>query len=226
MDDWTKWWLDTGRDELADLLLQEWDILGVEAFEDEAKGSTATKPSRSPHCSAEASIRRPQRTDWRSSRLIFASVPMSREIDVLLNPPLRGTRPPKVRRIAMSEGMIRLYDLRAQKDLIAAMQRTSPTREDIWLAPHPLVASSEWSDAVERGELPRHEIAGVIMPEWWGSMADWSEFELQDSRGDLTTWTREGGARRYAPGLDVRIVYVEHPWKHPERFGEKSQLVV
>lgn len=38
MDDWTKWWLENGRDELADLLLQEWDILGVEVFEDEAKG--------------------------------------------------------------------------------------------------------------------------------------------------------------------------------------------
>lgn len=126
----------------------------------------------------------------------------------------------------MSEGTIQLYDLSAQTELIVAMQKTSLTREDIGLAANPLVASPEWWEAVERGELPRHEVIGVVTREWWGSMADWPEFEVSDGDGRLTTWTREGDARRYAPGLDVRVVYVEHQWKNPSKFGEKHQLVV
>ncbi len=40
--------------------------------------------------------------------------------------------------------MTQLYDLRAQADLIAKMQETSLTRQDIGLAPDPLVGSPEW----------------------------------------------------------------------------------
>jgi hypothetical protein len=35
---WSEWWDATGRDELADLLLREWDVIGVTPFEDEARG--------------------------------------------------------------------------------------------------------------------------------------------------------------------------------------------
>jgi hypothetical protein len=38
MDDWMKWWDEKGRHELADLLLREWDVLGVEVFEEQAEG--------------------------------------------------------------------------------------------------------------------------------------------------------------------------------------------
>jgi hypothetical protein len=38
MDDWTRWWDETGRSEVADLLLRDWNVLGVEIFEEEAKG--------------------------------------------------------------------------------------------------------------------------------------------------------------------------------------------
>ena len=38
MDGWRRWWEDTGRSEVADLLLRDWDVLGVEVFEEEAKG--------------------------------------------------------------------------------------------------------------------------------------------------------------------------------------------
>jgi hypothetical protein len=38
MDSWANWWDKTGRDEAADRLLRDWDILGVEIFEEQAKG--------------------------------------------------------------------------------------------------------------------------------------------------------------------------------------------
>ncbi len=58
-------------------------------------------------------------------------------------------------------------------------------------------------------------------------MADWPEFELRQDSGALTTWTREGDARRFAPELRARVVYVEHPWKNPTPHrGEMSKLVL
>jgi hypothetical protein len=122
--------------------------------------------------------------------------------------------------------MLQLYDLAAQTKLIAQMQETSLTREDIGLAADPLVASPEWWDAIERGALRRHDITGVITGEWWGSMADWPEFELRDGEGRLTTWTREGDARRFAPGLEARVVFVEHPWKNPTPSRQMSRVVL
>lgn len=35
---WSEWWDATGRDELAGLLLREWDVIGVTPFETEARG--------------------------------------------------------------------------------------------------------------------------------------------------------------------------------------------
>jgi hypothetical protein len=41
MDGWTRWWDETGRHEVADLLLCEWDVLGVEIFEEQAQGESS-----------------------------------------------------------------------------------------------------------------------------------------------------------------------------------------
>jgi hypothetical protein len=88
------------------------------------------------------------------------------------------------------------------------------------------VGSPKWWEAIERGDLRRYDLAGEITREWWGSMADWPEFELRDAEGALTTWTREGDARRFVPGTKARVLYVEHPWKKPGPFGPMSQLVL
>jgi hypothetical protein len=57
-------------------------------------------------------------------------------------------------------------------------------------------------------------------------VADWPEFELTDERGGVTTWTREGDSRRYAPGVGIRLTYVEHPWKPVLGRDEPCQVVL
>jgi hypothetical protein len=123
--------------------------------------------------------------------------------------------------------MFRLYDFRDQEQKIAAIQRTSLTHETLGLAPVPLVASDDWWAQIASGAIPTGRVDGVITRVYWASMADWPEFERQDARGQLSSWTREGDARRFVEGLTFRLEYVEHPWKHP-RGGEPgvSRLVL
>lgn len=106
---------------------------------------------------------------------------------------------------AMEAAMIRLYDLRDQDDLITAMQETSLGDTDLGLAPEPLVGSELWWEQVDTPVLPRTRLEGQIVKVLWGSMADYPEFELRDSSGDLSTWTREGDTRRYVEGLSARV---------------------
>jgi hypothetical protein len=126
--------------------------------------------------------------------------------------------------------MLQLYDFGAQADLIKQMQETSLLRDDMGLAPDPLVGSGEWRAAIERGDLRRCDLSGVIARDRWGSMSDWPKFELRGGDGNLTTWTREGDARRFVAGLDARLVYVEHPWKPSTRLehipGDMSKVVL
>jgi hypothetical protein len=113
----------------------------------------------------------------------------------------------------MEGRVVQLYDFSVQAIRIRQMQETSLTSVDMGLAPVPLVGSAPWWEAIERGDLARYDLTGEITREWWGSMADWPEFELRDNAGNVTTWTREGDVRRFVPGVPGRLVYVEHPWK-------------
>jgi hypothetical protein len=123
--------------------------------------------------------------------------------------------------------LIRIYDLRDQHELIAQMQETSLTRDDLGLAANPLVGSDEWWSIVEAGGLGHRIIEGEVTRSYWGGMADWPEFELTDDAGDRTTWTREGDARRYVEGLRARVEFVEHPWENPDAMlGETSRVKV
>lgn len=123
--------------------------------------------------------------------------------------------------------MVRLYDIRCQPELTAQMQEVSLTRDDVGLAPDPLVASSAWWQAIESGELQRGCLDGTITSVSWGSMADWPEFEMRDSEGNVSTWTREGDLRRFVEGLRVRVEFVEHPWKHADHvLGTHSRVVL
>jgi hypothetical protein len=122
--------------------------------------------------------------------------------------------------------MVRLYDFRDQTEKIAAMQRTSLTHETMGLAPAPLVASDDWWAEIDSGAIPPVRLDGVVTRVYWGSMADWPEFELRDARGELSSWTREGDARRFVEGLTFRLEYVEHPWKHPRPGEPRMRRVV
>jgi hypothetical protein len=128
----------------------------------------------------------------------------------------------------MQRPMVRLYDLRDQADLIAAMQRTSLEDSDMGLAPDPLVGSDGWWAQVGTPDRPLHRIVGTVTRAYWGSMADWPEFEVSDPDGVLSTWTAEGDRRRLVPGLHARVEYVEHPRKPGSRhdFEESDSRVV
>ena len=127
----------------------------------------------------------------------------------------------------MKNPNVQLYYFASQRDLIDQMQETSLAREDLGLAPEPLVASAAWWDALERGELRGGCVDGAITNVWWGSMADWPEVEIRDANGHLSTWTREGDPRRYAKGLGARVTFVEHPWKHEAHgLGPHARLVL
>ena len=129
----------------------------------------------------------------------------------------------------MQRPIVRLYDLRDQADLMAAMRQTSLEDSDIGLAPDPLVGSGEWWAQVGTDDRPLYRIDGTVTRAYWASMADWPEFELTDSEGALTTWTAEGDRRRLVPGLRARVEYVEHPWKAGSRNdfdGDASRVVI
>jgi hypothetical protein len=129
--------------------------------------------------------------------------------------------------VAEVRPMVRLYDFRCQQERIAQMQEASLSHDDMGLAPDPLVASPAWWQAIERGELRRKRLDGAITKVRWGSMADWPEFEMRDSGGNVSTWTREGDLRRFVEGLRVRVEFVEHPWKHADHsLGTHSRVVL
>jgi hypothetical protein len=125
--------------------------------------------------------------------------------------------------------LIRIYDLREDRQRIEHMQGASINRPDMGLALEPaLVASDEWWSMVKEGILPETVIDGMIRRVYWASMGDWPEFEVQASDGARSTWTREGDISRYVEGLSVRLGFVLHPWKKPLinfKMGTDSSLV-
>jgi len=122
--------------------------------------------------------------------------------------------------------MIHLYNFRDQHEKIAAMQRTSLTG-DGGLEPDPLVGSDDWWGRIADGSMPVVRLDGTITRVYWGSMADWPEFELRDTSGEISSRTREGDARHYVEGLSVRVDYVEHRRKPSSHgLGTHSRVVL
>ena len=100
-----------------------------------------------------------------------------------------------------------VYDLRTDHRRIEAAKN---------IAPDPAVfGSEEWWSALGSAALPLHRIEGRLARVYWGSMGDWPEFELVDSSGALTTWTRMGDVSRYVEGLNAAVEYVMVSLKDP-----------
>ncbi len=120
----------------------------------------------------------------------------------------------------MSEKLGRVYDLKADPERLAAMQRATLERSDIGLSASPAVVGTPgWWDALRGGGLPDVTVEGTVARVFWGSMRDWPMFELLADDGERTEWTRLGEIARYVEGLRARIRYTRHPWKVPERHG-------
>ncbi len=92
------------------------------------------------------------------------------------------------------------------------MQNTSLAATDMGLSPLPaLIGTPEWWRATEDGTLPSELVTGTISRVYWGSMADFAEFEVVSTDGSKSTWAREGDSARYVEGLHVAIAFVRHP---------------
>jgi hypothetical protein len=125
---------------------------------------------------------------------------------------------------------VTIYSLNRDQTRIDAMQKASLSATDFGVSPFPkLVGTPEWWHATQDGSLVRMIVSGTISRVYWGSMGDWPECEVTGDDGSKSTWTRDGDITRYVEGLQVRIVYVLHPWKAPDqeyRHGGPSKIVL
>jgi len=107
-----------------------------------------------------------------------------------------------------------IYDLRADKAHVRAMQEATKKRPDAGLAPDPaLVGSWRWWRAIDSGRFPSTTVEGRIVRVFWASMGDWPMFTLESADGTTSDWTREGDYTRYVEGLEVRLQYVRQRFK-------------
>lgn len=129
-----------------------------------------------------------------------------------------GTWPPKQNRQLMQ--FVTVYTFEQDHARIDAMQKASLGANNFGISPLPaLVGTPEWWRATQDGSLARTIVSGTISRVYWGSMGDWPECEITSSDGSQSKWTREGDIARYVEGLQVRITYVLHPWKVPDKHG-------
>jgi hypothetical protein len=125
---------------------------------------------------------------------------------------------------------VTIYSFEQDQTRIDAMRKASLGATNFGVSPFPaLVGTPEWWSATQDGSLARVIVSGTISRVYWGSMGDWPECEVSSDNGSKTTWTREGDITRYVEGLQVRIVYVLHPWKtsdQEDRLGGPSKIVL
>jgi hypothetical protein len=116
------------------------------------------------------------------------------------------------------------YDLAADCDAVALVQRATLTTKDFGLVPEVgLFGSNEWWAAVGNGRIRKCEVRGRISRLFMTGHGDWPEFEVVS--GDVkTTWTRLGRQNLYVEGHEVRVEYV---WQRLRRvgLGEQKQIL-
>jgi hypothetical protein len=125
---------------------------------------------------------------------------------------------------------VKIYSFEQDQTRIDAMRKASLSATDFGVSSLPaLVGTPEWWRAIQDGSLSRMIVSGTISRVYWGSMGDWPECEVTSDDGSKSTWTREGDITRYVEGLQMRIIYVLHPWKVSDqecRHGGPSKIVL
>jgi hypothetical protein len=116
------------------------------------------------------------------------------------------------------------YDLAADKEAIALVQRATLTTKDFGVIPEvALFGSDEWWEAIADGRIPKHEARGVISRVYMSGHGDWPEFELS-SDGTKTAWTRLGNQALYTKGREARVEYVMQKSRHAQ-LGEQKEVI-
>jgi len=106
-----------------------------------------------------------------------------------------------------------VYRLQDDVVRIRQIQQATLRTEEFGIEPtHGLFGSDEWWEKVASGELPVATISGQISRVYMGSMGDWPEFELTESDGTKSSWTREANSKElselYVVGRAVEIDFV------------------
>jgi hypothetical protein len=133
--------------------------------------------------------------------------------------------------------LVRVYDVRQDDRTIKATQRTTlETDGGLALLNGLLCYSDEWFRAVETGEVQSTVLDGVISRVFMSGHNDFPEFELE-ANGERTRWARvvskpyvRNGDHLYQVGCNLRLMYVEHPWKPGQAasriLGTHARLVI
>jgi hypothetical protein len=105
------------------------------------------------------------------------------------------------------------YRLKDNPEWIGYVQKATLNTEDFGIEPtHGLLGSDEWWANIASGKLPTVTISGVISKVYMGSMGDWPMFEMTDSGGEKSAWTREANTEEqgelYAAGRAIELDYV------------------
>ena len=114
-----------------------------------------------------------------------------------------------------------IYDLRADTDHVAAVQKATLTSTDYGIEPtHGLFGSAEWWERIADGRLPLHTLKGIIRRVYMASMGDWPEFEMKCDDGSSLQFTRlqtppDGSLDAfYKVGSEVEVDYVWQNHRH------------
>jgi hypothetical protein len=121
---------------------------------------------------------------------------------------------------------VKIYDLANDQQYVTLAQRATLEAPG-GLAPEPaLLGSSEWWNAVERGELESHWVVGTIRRPMWASMNDFPVVEVEESDG-VSSWERFGDVTQYSKGRGIRIRWVWQRRKEPiEGLGDMTKVVI
>jgi hypothetical protein len=103
-----------------------------------------------------------------------------------------------------------VYRLKEDRAHVATVQKATLSTTDYGIEQtHGLFGSDEWWEHIVDGSLPMHTIRGTITRVFMSGHNDWPEFEMRDSSGQLSRWTRETNRPEddvlYVPGCAVEV---------------------
>ena len=138
----------------------------------------------------------------------------------------------------MTGELTKVYDLREDRDHVAAVQRATLTTRRFGLVPeYGLFGSRKWWRAIADGRLPVHTVDGVIARVFMSGHNDYPEIEVDDGF-ERTRWTRltsggelggteqNGKAALYQVGRRVQIHYVIQRPRQPTTGMPVSRSVI
>ena len=113
----------------------------------------------------------------------------------------------------MESDLIKIYDLKMDKERVRQIQKATLETTEFGLVPDPaLFGSDEWWGAIKLGRIPVQTVKGVISRVFMSGHNDFPEFEIDDGK-EKTQWERRGIEEAYTVGRSVLLKYVIQKFK-------------